>query len=93
MEDRPGLAAFNPPDAVPVKAFNDPDPFQEFSYPNPIAAKRAISHWLGMPLAKLPPEQLGQINAIVAETLNKQEVIARARACLSPTLEENRRVE
>ncbi|MEI7957058.1 MAG: IS481 family transposase, partial [Verrucomicrobiota bacterium] len=93
MEDRPELAAFNPPDAVPVKAFEDPDPFQEFNYPNPIAAKRAISHLLGMPLAKLPPEQLGQINAIVAETLNKQEVIARIRACLNPTLEENRRVE
>ena len=75
------------------KAFNDPDPFQEFSYPNPIAAKRAISHLLGMPLAKLPPEQLGRINAIVAETLNKQEVVARVRACLSPTLEGNRRVE
>ena len=93
MEDRPGLAAFNTPDAVPVKAFDDPDPFQEFNYPNPIAAKRAISHLLGMPLAKLPPEQLGRINAIVAETLNKQEVNVRVRTCLTPTLEENRRVE
>ena len=46
-----------------------------------------------MPLAKLPPEQLGQINAIVAETLNKQEVIARVRTCLNPKLEEIRRVE
>ena len=56
MEDRPGLAAFNPHEAVPVKAFADPDPFQEFNYPNPIAARRAISHWLEMPLAKLPPD-------------------------------------
>jgi hypothetical protein len=93
LENRPELAAFSPPEAVPVKAFADPDPFQEFSYPNPIAAKRAISQWLGMPLAKLPPEQMDRINAIVAETLNKQEVIARVRACLNPMLEENRRVE
>ncbi len=87
------MAALSPPEAVPVKVFDDPDPFQEFSYPNPIAAKRAISHLLGMPLAKLPPEQLDQINSIVAETLNKQEVIARVNTCLNPTLEENRRVE
>ena len=93
MEYRPELAAFNPPDAVPVKAFDDPDPFQEFNYPNSIAAKRAISHLLGMPLTKLPPEQLDQINAIVGETLNKQEVIARVHTCLNPTLEENRRVK
>jgi hypothetical protein len=46
-----------------------------------------------LPLGKLPPEQLDRINAIVSETLNKQEIIARVRACLNPPLEENRRVE
>jgi len=94
LEDRPELAVFNPPAAVPIKAFADPDPFQELTYPNPIAAKRAISQFLGLPLAKLPQEQLERIHAIVAETLNKQEVMARVRTALNPPLgEESRRVE
>jgi hypothetical protein len=87
------LAAFRPPAAVPVKAFADPDPFHELTYPNPIAAKRAISQFLGLPLAKLSREQLDRINAIVAETLNKQEVMARVRAALNPQPEESRCVE
>jgi hypothetical protein len=93
LENRPELTAFSSPQAVRATEFADPDPFQELTYPNPIAAKRAISQFLGLPLAKLPPEQLDRINAMVAETLNKQAVLARVQACLNPTLEESRRVE
>jgi hypothetical protein len=93
LENRPQWAALRPPEAVPTQAFADPDPFQEITYANPIAAKRAISQFLGLPLAKLAPERLDRINAIVSETLDKREVEARVRACLDPPLEESRRVE
>ena len=91
LESRPEMAAFSMPDSLPAKAFADPDPFQEFSYPTSLAAKRAIADFLGLPLAKLPPDQLERINTIVNETLNKQEVLARVRACVNQ--EEPRHVE
>jgi hypothetical protein len=60
---------------VPVTVFTDPDPFQEFAYPNVLAAKRAIADYLAIPLAKLPPEQLDWINTLVGATLDKKQVI------------------
>jgi hypothetical protein len=60
---------------VPVTMFTDPDPFQEFTYPDVLAAKRAIADYLAVPLARLPPEQLDWINTLVGATLNKKEVI------------------
>ena len=53
--------------AAPSTPFVDPDPFQELAYPNVIAAKRAISAFLRLPLARLPPEELAKIDAILAE--------------------------
>jgi len=40
---------------------------------------RAIAEYLGTPLAKLPVAKLEEINAIVADTLDKKLVIARVR--------------
>ncbi|NET44711.1 hypothetical protein [Okeania sp. SIO2B3] len=34
---------------LPVQPFVDPDPFQELTFPNIIAAKRAIADFLGYP--------------------------------------------
>jgi hypothetical protein len=62
--------------------FTDPDPFQEFAYPNVLAAKRAIADYLAIPLAKLPPEQLAWINTLVDTTLNKKEVIEQVEEYL-----------
>ena len=78
----PGIAP--PPERrdLPATRFTDPDPFHELSYPTALAAKRAIAEFLGTPLAKLPPAKLAEINAIVAETLDKKLVIARVRDCL-----------
>jgi hypothetical protein len=45
----PGDTKFN--------AFVDPDPFQEIRYPSILAAKKAISNYLGLPLGKLEPDQ------------------------------------
>jgi hypothetical protein len=41
------------PEGVPVRAFRDPDPFNELMFPSVLAAKRAIAQSLGLPLAKL----------------------------------------
>jgi len=49
-----------------------------------LAAKRAISEFLGLPLAKLPADQLARIEELVQSTLNKQEVLAQVRACIEP---------
>ncbi len=84
LESRPDVAVFSRPGGVRTVAFSDPDPFQQLAYPTALAAKRAISDALGLPLAKLPPGQLDQINAILTATLNKQEVLAQVRACVAP---------
>jgi len=59
--------------------FNDPDPFQEFSYPNIFLAKLAISDYLAMPLAKLSAEQIAFIDALLLETLNKKVIIEQVK--------------
>ena len=80
LEGHPHAGAFAPTSDVPAIPFADPDPFQEFAYPSALAAKRAIADYLGQPLAKLIPEQRAQIDAILATTLKKKEVIAQIRA-------------
>ena len=62
-----------------AEPFIDPDPFQEFTFPSVLAAKRAISDFLGMPLAKLTTEELETIDSIVSSTLNKAEIIEKVR--------------
>jgi len=52
----PRIALGNSPEAavlldnseVPVIKFTDPDPFQEFSYPNALAARRAAADYLAL---------------------------------------------
>lgn len=67
------------PEALPVQEFVDPDPFQELTFANPIAAKLAIADVLGKPLAKLAPEQLAQIDAILERSLSKERVLAQVQ--------------
>ncbi|MDV2997865.1 MAG: hypothetical protein N4J56_007570 [Chroococcidiopsis sp. SAG 2025] len=64
---------------LPVTPFSDPDPWQEFTYPTVLFAKRAIAEYLGQPLAKLSEEQRAFIDALLAETLNKKAVMSRVR--------------
>jgi hypothetical protein len=62
-----------------VTPFNDPDPFQEFTYPNILSAKLAISDYLALPLAKLSLEQMAFIDRLLTETLNKKVIISRVK--------------
>lgn len=61
------------------RPFEDPDPFHEPAFANPIAAKRAIADAFGTPLGRLSPEQRAAIDAILCETLERRAVLARAR--------------
>jgi hypothetical protein len=80
LEGHPHAGAFALTTDVPAIPFADPDPFQEFTYPTVLMAKRAIADYLGKPLAKLSSEQRAQIDAILATTLKKKDVIAQVRA-------------
>jgi hypothetical protein len=93
LESRPDVAIFSRPGGIPTVTFSDPDPFHQLTWPTALAAKRAISDVLGLPLAKLSPGQLDQINAILQATLNKQEVLERVRACIAPPPENQHHAE
>jgi hypothetical protein len=68
-----------PSSPLPTVPFTDPDPFRELTYPNVIAAKRAVADELGIPLAKLGEEERAFIDAVVRETLDRRVVLARIR--------------
>ena len=53
-------------------------------FPSALDAKRAIADHLGLPLAKLSPEQLAALNTLLAATLAKQTVWDYVRRHLDP---------
>ena len=59
--------------------FQDPDPFQEFTYPGVLEAKIAIANYLGIPLAKLSTEERQKIDQILAGTLQKKKLLDEVR--------------
>ena len=70
----------DPSPALPLNQFQDPDPYQEFTYPTTLTAKLAIADYLGQPLAKLSVEHREFISALVEETLTKKAILERVRA-------------
>jgi hypothetical protein len=73
------------PPALDRRPFSHPDPFQQLTYPNPLAAKHAIADELGMPLARLSVEHRAFIDALVRDTLEKPAVLTRIREHFKPT--------
>jgi hypothetical protein len=53
---------------LPMKPFQDPDPYQEFTYPTTLMAKLVIADYWGQPLAKFSVEHREFIAALVEET-------------------------
>ncbi len=64
---------------VPVRPFLDPDPFRELTFPTPLAARRAIADEIRLPIGKLSEDDRQFIDALVARTLSRPEVIAAVR--------------
>ncbi len=79
LSGRPEVAELVSEHKMTVTSFVDPDPFGELQYPNAMAAKRAIAEYLGMPLARLSGEQMEQVQAVVASTLDKKRVLDQIR--------------
>jgi hypothetical protein len=69
---------------VPVRPFRDPDPFQEFAFISPLAAKRAIADEIRLPLAKLSDDDRAIIDALLSRTLLRVEVLAAIREHFPP---------
>jgi hypothetical protein len=70
--------------AVTVRPFQDPDPFHELSFASPLAARRAIADEVRLPLAKLSEEDRAFIDALLARTLARAEVLAAVREHFPP---------
>jgi hypothetical protein len=70
--------------AVTVQPFRDPDPFRELTFASPLAARRAIADEVRLPLAKLSDEDRAFIDALLARTLARAEVLAAIREHFPP---------
>ncbi len=57
LSDSPTLSSSLSAFEAVKQPFADPDPFHQLTFPSTLGAKRAIADHLGMPLAKLSPEQ------------------------------------
>jgi hypothetical protein len=64
---------------VPMRPFRDPDPFHELGFASQIAARRAIAEEIRLPLAKLSDEDRAFIDALLARTLARPEILAAVR--------------
>ncbi len=84
LSDYPTLSAPLTEVAPVTQPFADPDPFHELTFPSALEAKRAIADHLGLPLAKLSPEQLDALNALLRMTLAKPTVWEHVRQHLEP---------
>jgi hypothetical protein len=69
---------------IPMQPFRDPDPFHELMFASPIAARRAIADEIRLPLAKLSDADRAFIDALLARTLARAEVLAAIRDHFPP---------
>ena len=67
-----------------TQPFADPDPFHELTFRSALDAKRAIADPLGMPWAKLTPDQWATLNTLLHATLAKPTVWDQVRQHLEP---------
>jgi hypothetical protein len=84
LSDYPTLSSSLSAVKADTQPFADPDPVHQLAFASAIDAKRAIADYLGMPLAKLSPQQLEALNALLAETLAKPVVWDHVRHHLAP---------
>ncbi len=58
-----------------TRPFEDPDPFHEIRFSSENAAKKFIAATLGIPLGKLPQEELDSLNAFLTTTLDRAKIL------------------
>ncbi len=69
---------------ISARAFTDPDPFAELTFASPLKARFAISEELRLPLGKLGDDDRAFIDALLARTLSKPEVMDEIRRRFPP---------
>ena len=79
-----GVVMTRPAAAVTIRPFQDPDPFHELAFASPLAARRAIADEVRVPLAKLSDDDRAFIDALLARTLARAEVLAAVREHFPP---------
>ena len=69
-------------DVIPLvrTPFNDPDPWQQLTYPNTLEARRGIAQLLERPLGKLARDDLQFVDALLTRTLDKADIEAAVRS-------------
>jgi hypothetical protein len=70
--------------ALTMQPFRDPDPFHELTFADPLAARRAIADEIRLPLAKLSDEDRAFVDALLARTLARPQVLAAVREHFPP---------
>lgn len=70
--------------AVPARPFADPDPFAELAFATPLKARFAISEELRLPLGGLSADDRSFIDALLARTLSKPEIMDEIRRRFPP---------
>jgi hypothetical protein len=70
--------------AILMQPFRDPDPFHELTFAGPLAARRVIADEIRLPLAKLSDEDRAFVDALLARTLARAEVLAAVREHFPP---------
>lgn len=69
---------------VPARPFVDPDPFGELTFATPLKARLAISEELRVPLGRLGSEDRAFIDALLARTLSRPEIMDEVRRRFPP---------
>lgn len=69
---------------VPSRSFVDPDPFAELTFATPLKARMAISEELRLPLGSLGEDDRAFIDALLARTLSRPEVMGEIRRRFPP---------
>ena len=64
---------------MPVSRTPFPEPAADVAFPTPLAARLAISVQLSKPIGGLPEPDRDFIDALLAETLDRDAVAARVR--------------
>jgi hypothetical protein len=75
--DASKVSCLDPPPSTP---FEENDPLDQKQFKSKVDAKLSIARCLGMPLARLTPAQMDEVNRILAETLDKKKIMAQVRA-------------
>ncbi len=81
--DASNVSSLDPPASTP---FEENGSIEQKQFKNKIDAKLFIARSLGIPLARLAPEQMDEVNRMLEETLDKKKIMLQVRTNFSHLL-------